>query len=86
MKKSKQENKGRILPMNKRKNRDESISPTKATKDLFTDVWQVHVDEVRSMAGELQSEKLASFTRKAKAVVLNQAKEPIRLSLFKSDD
>lgn len=86
MNKSKQENKGRILPMNKRRNRDESISPAKATKDLFADVWKVHVDEVRNMAGELQSEKLASFTRRAKAVVLNQAKEPVRLSLLKSDD
>ncbi|MEQ8523633.1 DUF3253 domain-containing protein [Gracilimonas sp.] len=88
MKKSKQENKGRILPMKKKRGRGESVSPTEVTKDLFTDIWKDHVDEVRTMAGELQSEKLASLKRKAKSVseVLNKAKGPARLSLFKSNE
>ncbi len=86
MKKSKQENKSRILPMKKNRGQQDPVSPTEVTKNLFTDVWKDHVDEVRTMAGELQSEKLASITRKAKAVVLRQTKNPGRLSLLKSDD
>lgn len=88
MKKSKQENKGRILPMKKKRGKDESVSPTEVTKDLFTDIWKDHVDEVRTMAGELQSEKLASLKRKAKSVsvVLKNPKAPARLSLVKGND
>lgn len=86
MKKSKQVNRSRILPMKRNRGQDDSVSPTEVTKNLFTDVWKDHVDEVRTMAGELQSEKLASITRKAKAVVLNQTKKSARLSLVKSDD
>lgn len=86
MKKSKQENKSRILPMKKSRGQEDPVSPTEVTKNLFTDVWKDHVDEVRTMAGELQSEKLASITRKAKAVVLSQTNKSTRLSLIKSDD
>ena len=63
-----------------------SISPTEATKNLFADVWKDHVDEVRTMAGELQSEKLVSITRKAKAVSLDRVKNPIPLSLFTGNE
>ncbi|WP_421773888.1 DUF3253 domain-containing protein [Gracilimonas sp.] len=86
MKKSKQENRSRILPMKKNRGQNDSVSPTEVTKNLFTDVWKDHVDEVRTMAGELQSEKLVSISRKAKAVVLRQTNKAGRLSLLKSDD
>jgi hypothetical protein len=86
MKKSKQETKGRILKMTKTKKSDKSVSPTEVTKNLFADVWKDHVDEVRTMAGELQSEKLTNITKKGKALVLNKVKHPIQLSLLKRNE
>ena len=85
MKKSKQENKGRILPMSNKRGRDESVSPAEVTKDLFTDIWKNHVDEVRTMAGNLQSEKLMSMTQKGKKICLNHTRGPIRLSIVNND-
>jgi hypothetical protein len=86
MKKSKQEIKSRILPMKRKDRQSESISPTEVTKNLFTDVWKDHVDEVRTMAGELQSEKLASITQKGSSISIDRARGPIRLSLYGRDE
>gem|GEM_PF-2502291 len=72
--------------MSKKRINDRPISPTEMTKDLFSNVWKEHVDEVRMMAGKLQSEKLFSVTQKRKAGPIDQAKGPIRLSLFGSDE
>lgn len=81
MKKSEQEIKNRILTFTKKRGPEKSVCPSEVAKDLFSDVWKDHVDEVRTMAGKLQSEKLISITQKGKEVRLDQAKGPIRLTV-----
>ncbi|MAL17328.1 MAG: hypothetical protein CL670_16225 [Balneola sp.] len=72
--------------MSKKRGTDRPISTTEVTKDLFSNVWKEHVDEVRTMAGKLQSEKLFSVTHKRKSGPIGQSKNPVRLSLFGSDE
>ncbi|SMO93034.1 DUF3253 domain-containing protein [Gracilimonas mengyeensis] len=81
MKKSKQEIKNRILTFTKKRGPEKSVCPSEVTKDLFSDVWKDHVDDVRTAAGELQSERLISITQKGKEIKLDKAKGPIRLSI-----
>ena len=86
MKKSKQEIKNRILAFTKKRGPDKSVCPSEVTKDLFTDVWRDHVDDVRTVAGELQNQRLIKITQKGKEISLNDAKGPIRLSIYHSDE
>ena len=85
MKKSKQEIKNRILSFTKKREGDRSVSSTEVTKNLFTDIWKNHVDEVRTMAGELQSEKLFSLKQAAKKSLPKKAGKSIQLTLIHSD-
>jgi len=86
MKKSKQEIKNRILSFTKKRGPEKSVSPSEVTKDLFTDVWKDHVDEVRTIAGEMQSERLISITQEGKEIPLGKAKGPVRLTVHKKND
>lgn len=86
MKKSKKEIKNRILAFTKKRATEKSVSASEVAKDLFSDVWKDHVDEVRTMAGELQSEKLISITQNKKEIRVDKASGPIRLSLLKTHE
>ncbi|WP_020402682.1 DUF3253 domain-containing protein [Gracilimonas tropica] len=86
MKKSKQEIKNRILTFTRQRGPEKSVCPSEVTKDLFSDVWRDHVDDVRTVAGELQSENLIKITQRGKEVRLDEAKGPIRLSVFSKSD
>lgn len=86
MKKSKREIKNRILSFTKKRVLEKSISPSEVTKDLFSDVWKDHVDEVRTVAGEMQSERLISITQGGNEVPKKKAKGPIRLKLYRQSD
>ena len=81
MKKSKQEIKNRILTFTKKRGPEKSVCPSEVTKDLFSDVWRDHVDDVRTAAGELQNQKLIKITQGGKEIRLDKAKGPIRLSI-----
>lgn len=85
MKKSKQEIKGRILSLTKKKGPAKSVSPSQVARDLFADVWRDHLDEVRNMAGELQSEKMISITQDGKPVDIKKTQGPIELTILKDD-
>lgn len=80
MKKSKQEIKNRILTFTRKRGSQKSVCPSEVTKDLFSDVWRDHVDEVRTVAGELQNQKLIRVTQGGKDVRIDDAKGPIRFS------
>lgn len=87
MKKSKKKIKNRILSFTKQRSPEKSVSPSpsEVARDLFSNIWKDHLDEVRTMAGELQSEHLISVSQQSKDVRIDEAKGPIRLSLMKSD-
>ncbi|MBD3616518.1 MAG: DUF3253 domain-containing protein [Gracilimonas sp.] len=85
MEKSKKEIRSRILSFTKQRSPEKSVSPSEVARDLFSNIWKDHLDEVRTMAGELQSEHLISVSQKSKDVRIDEAKGPIRLSLMKSD-
>lgn len=86
MKKSKQKIKNRILSFTKKRGPDKSISPSEVTKDLFTDVWKDHVDEVRTVAGKMERERLIRITKDGENVSLKDTKDPVRLTLYRPDD
>ena len=86
MKKSKQEIKNRILSFTKKRGPEKSVCPSEVTKDLFSDIWRDHVDEVRTIAGEMQSEQLISITQDGKEVPLKKAKGPLRLKVYRQSD
>lgn len=83
MKKSNEEIKHKILSLTKDRGEDKSICPSEVARDLFSDVWEDHMDEVRSMAGELQALGKIKVLQKGRPVNIDQAKGPIRLSLLK---
>ena len=62
------------------------MCPSEVTRDLFTDVWRDHLDEVKSVAGKLQNEKMIRVTQNGEDVNIDKAKGPIRLSLYSSDE
>lgn len=86
MKRSKQEIKSHILQLTKKRGTGKSVSPSQVARDLFSDIWKDHLDEVRSMAGELQSERLISVTQNGKSVDPNKVKGPIEMTLLKHDE
>ena len=81
MNKSKQEIENRILSFTKKRGPNKSVCPSEVTKDLFSDVWRDHVDDVRNVAGELQNKRLIKITQGGKEVRLDKAKGPIRFSI-----
>lgn len=85
MKKSKQEIRNRILTFTKKRGLESSVCPSEVTRDLFSDVWRNHLDDVKNVAGELQNEKLIKITQKGRDVRIDEAKGPIRLSILKHD-
>lgn len=85
MKKSKQEIKNRLLSFTKKRKKEKSPTSSEVTRDLFSTVWKEHLDEVRTMAGELQSEKLAIFKAKGKKILLDDARQEVQLSLLKNE-
>lgn len=85
MKKSKQEIKNRILTFTKKRGPESSVCPSEVTRDLFSDVWKNHLDDVKHVAGELQSEKLIKITQDGRDVRIDEAKGPIRLSILKHE-
>lgn len=85
MKKSKQEIRNRILTFTKKRGPESSVCPSEVTRDLFSDVWRNHLDDVKNVAGELQNEKLIKITQKGRDVRIDEAKGPIRLSILKHD-
>lgn len=85
MKKSKKKIENRILSFTKQRSSEKPVSPSQVAHDLFSNIWKDHLDEVRTMAGELQSEHLISVTQQNKDVRIDEAKGPIRLSLIKPD-
>lgn len=84
MKKSKKEIRNRILTFTKKKGVEKSVSASEVAKDLFSDVWKDHVDEVRTMADELQNEKLISKSQDGEEIRVDKASGSIRLSLMKT--
>ncbi|MFD2532879.1 DUF3253 domain-containing protein [Gracilimonas halophila] len=85
MKKSKQEIRNRILTFTKKRGPERSVCPSEVTRDLFSDVWKNHLDDVKNVAGELQSEKLIKITQNGQEIRIDEAKGPIRLSILKDD-
>lgn len=85
MKKSKQEIKNRILSFSKKRAYDKSLSASEVTKDLFTDVWKNYVDDVRTVAGELQNSKLVRMAKHQKEMHLDNKKRSVRISLVDSN-
>ncbi len=85
MKTYKKHIKARVLTFAK-KHREASVSPTEATKNLFSDIWKVHVDEVRSMAGELQSEQLVGLSSGKKELTLPKPQKHVRLTTIQNKD
>lgn len=85
MKKSKQEIRNRILTFTKKKGPDRSICPSEVTRDLFTDVWKNHLDDVKHVAGELQNENLIKVTQNGRDIRIDEASGPIRLSILNQD-
>ncbi len=83
MKKAKQEIKNRILSFTGKREADNKVTPSEVARDLFSGVWKEHLDEVRTMAGELQSEKLLKITRKGSDIRIDEARGPINLSMQK---
>jgi hypothetical protein len=84
MKKSKQEEKNQLQSLGRKKKDEKPVSSSEVTRDLFSTVWKEHLDEVRTMAGELQSEKLASIKKHGKKILLKDTKKRVRLSLLKN--
>jgi len=85
MKKSKQEIRNRILTFTKKRGPERSVSTSEVTRDLFSDVWKNHLDDVKNVAGELQNEKLIKITQNGQELRIDEAKGPIRLSILKPD-
>lgn len=86
MKKSEQEIRNRILTFTKKRGPKKSVCPSEVTRDLFTDVWRDHLDEVKSVAGKLQNERMIRVTQNGEEVNIDKAKGPIRLSLYNGDE
>jgi hypothetical protein len=85
MKKSKQEIRNRILTFTKKRGPERFVSTSEVTRDLFSDVWKNHLDDVKNVAGELQNEKLIKITQNGQELRIDEAKGPIRLSILKPD-
>lgn len=86
MKKSEQKIRSRILTFTKKRGPDKSVCPSEVTRDLFSDVWRDHLDEVKDVAGKMQNEKMIRITQKGKDVPIDKAKGPIRLSLYNDEE
>jgi hypothetical protein len=82
MKKSKVEIKNRILAFTKKQRFEDSPSPTEVTKNLFTDVWKAHVDDVRAVAGEIHNQKLIKVAQHGDEGQLDLCRRPIQLTIF----
>jgi hypothetical protein len=86
MKKSEQEIRNRVLTFTKKRGPQKSVCPTEVTRDLFSDVWRDHLDEVKGVAGKMQNEKMIRVTQEMKDVSIDNAKGPIRLSLYNNNE
>ncbi len=86
MKKSKQEIKNRILTFTKSRGPKKSVCPSEVTRDLFSDVWRDHLDEVKDVAVGMQKNKLIRITQNGEDITIDKARGPIRLSLYTSDE
>lgn len=86
MKKSEQEIRNRILTFTKKRGPKKSVCPSEVTRDLFTDVWRNHLDEVKTVAGKMQNEKMIRVTQNGKDINIDKAKGPIRLSIYNKDE
>ncbi len=86
MKESKQESKNRILSFTKQRRSERSIPSSEVTRDLFSDVWRDHLDNVKAMTGKFQNKKLIKTSQKEDDIRIDEAKGPIRLSIFKKDE
>lgn len=80
MKKSKEEIEHRILSLTRSRGSKSSVCPSDVARDLFSDVWREHMDEVRNVAGELQATGKIKILQSGKSVHIDQARGPIRLS------
>lgn len=76
MKKSKQEIKNRILSFTKKRLPDSPVSTSEITRDLFSDVWKNHLDEVKSKASDFKNRKISK----------DHTKSSIGLTLLKSSE
>lgn len=85
MKKSKEEIEHRILSLTRSRGREKSVCPSDVARDLFSDVWREHMDEVRNVAGELQAVGKIKILQSGKPVRIDQARGPIRLSVSDYD-
>ncbi|MTI87110.1 MAG: DUF3253 domain-containing protein [Balneolaceae bacterium] len=85
MKKSKEEIESRILSLTKSRGAGKSVSPSEVARDLFSNVWEEHLDEVRGMAGELQAKGKIRIIQQGKPINIDRAKGPIRLSAVDDD-
>ncbi|MFP8487614.1 DUF3253 domain-containing protein [Gracilimonas sp. Q87] len=86
MKKSEQEIRNRILTFTKKRGSKKSVCPSEVTRDLFSDVWRDHLDEVKDVAGKMQNENMIRITQNGKDITIDKAKGPVRLSLHDSDE
>ncbi len=76
--------KNHILSFGRNKKDEKPISSSEVTRDLFSNIWKEHLDEVRTMAGEIQSEKLASIKKHGKKILLKDTEKSVQLSLLKN--
>lgn len=86
MKKSKQESKSRILNFTKQRRSEKSVPSSEVTRDLFSDIWRDHLDNVKAITGKIQNKKLIKTSQKRADIRIDEAKGPIRLSIFKQDE
>ncbi|MEX0723410.1 MAG: DUF3253 domain-containing protein [Gracilimonas sp.] len=86
MKKSKQEIRNRILTFTKQRRSERSVSSSEVTRNLFSDIWRDHLDNVKAMSGKFKNKKLIKTTQKTDDIRIDKEKGAIRLSIFKKDE
>jgi hypothetical protein len=86
MKKSKQEIKNKILTFTKQKRSEKSVSSSEVTRNLFSDVWNNHLDSVKAISGKFKNKRLVKTTQKRPDIRIDEGKGPVRLSIFKHDE
>lgn len=68
--------------MTKERGKDKSVCPSEVARSLFSNTWRSYMDEVRMAAVKLNKDGMIKITQKGKEVNLDNAKGPVRLSLF----
>lgn len=86
MKQSKQEIKNRILTFKKMRGHQKPVSTSEVTKDLFSDIWRDHVDEVQTITRKMQIKTKNRNPKNAPDLSIDNTKRPRPISLHKSDE